>query len=197
MTDSQLQQIIDFCRPYYDATGRWHGWDHIAAVQKLAGAIADAEFPDTNRRCLMAAATIHDMGRTVKDEGHAEESGRIAEPFLQSIGVSEDEIRIIIDAVVHHDVKNIERSKTIEARIVYDADKIEILSSYGFLRVAFWLVEERKMGLGEAVRFLDEYCERFEATLYSDFAKKLIAKDRTLIHELLTNFNAYEKKWRS
>src|SRR5689334_6219396 len=126
MTDKQLKQIIAFCKPYYKATGRWHAWNHITAVQRLSCAIAEAEFPEVDKRIVTAAATIHDMGRIIRDEGHAEQSGKLAKPFLQAIGLPQATIDTVLDAVVHHDVKKIEQAKTVEARIVFDADKIEI-----------------------------------------------------------------------
>jgi 5'-deoxynucleotidase YfbR-like HD superfamily hydrolase len=196
MTGKQLDQITEFCKPYYHGTGRWHGWDHITGVRKLATAIAQKEFPKTNLRCIQAAATIHDMGRIVRDEGHAEESGRIAKPFLKIIQIPENEAAIILDAVVHHDVKKIDQAKSVEARIVFDADKIEILSVYGFSRVWYWLVEERHMELGEALRFLWDYCSGFKSKLHSDFAKEVIAEDFELLSDLVKRFDTYETAWR-
>jgi len=196
MTGTQLKQIIAFCKPYYKATGRWHAWNHIHAVRKIACAIADAEFPQADKRIITAAATIHDMGRIIRDEGHAEESGKLAEPFLLAIGLPRQEVDAVLDAVVHHDVKKIDQAKTVEARIVFDADKVEILSAYGFMRVAFWLVEERKMELGEAVNFLWDYCGGFRQKLFSDFAKKTVEKDFELLEKLVGTFNAYERQWR-
>lgn len=192
MTESQLDQIMDFCKPYYTKTGRWHAWDHVTAVQKHACAIAKAEFPEVDTKILIAAATIHDMGRIIKDEGHAEQSGVIAKPFLETLGITKQEISTILDAVTHHDVKKIKQAQTLEARIVYDADKIEILSTYGFMRVAFWLVEEREMELGKAVNFLWEYCENFHATLYSTYAKQFIKEDMKLLSKMVDRFNEYE-----
>lgn len=197
MTEQQLKQITEFCKPYYHATGRWHAWDHITAVRRLSTAIAEKEFPGANLLCIQAAATIHDMGRIIRDEGHAEESGRIAEPFLKAINVPKRERDIILDAVTHHDVKKIEQSHTIEARIVFDADKIEILSVYGFSRVWYWLVEERHMELGEALYFLWDYCSKFKGKLYSSYAKETTQRDYDYIAELVDRFKAYEHTWRA
>ena len=196
MTGKQLNQIIAFCKPYYKATGRWHAWNHIQAVQRLSCAIAEAEFPQVDKKIITAAATIHDMGRIIRDEGHAEQSGKLAKPFLDAINLPKEDRDTILDAVVHHDVKKIEQAKTVEARIVFDADKIEILSTYGFMRVAFWLVEERKMELGHAVNFLWEYCGRFKSKLYSNYAKKVVEKDLVILEDLVKTFNAYEVQWR-
>lgn len=196
MTDAQVKAIVDFCKPYYKRTGRWHAWDHITAVQRHSLAIAEAEFPNANKKVLQAAATIHDMGRIVKDEGHAEESGRIAEPFLKKIKIPTEEIALILDAVTHHDVKKIEQSTSLEARIVFDADKIEILSVYGFMRVAFWLVEEREMELGAAVSFLWDYCANFKSKLYSNYAQQFIKNEYKLLEDLIKYFNVYEQTWR-
>ncbi|GEM_PF-2843166 len=197
MKNKELIQIIAFCKPYYQKTGKWHGWDHITGVRNHAKNIASTEFPDTNISCVDAAAIIHDIGRAVRDEGHAEESGRIIEPFLKSIKISSTERTIILDAVVHHDVKKILKSKTVEARIMYDADKIEILTVYGFMRVCYWLVEERDMEIGKAVNFLWSYCQKFEATLYSDYAKHIIHDEMKLLKEMIGKFNTYKDTYRA
>jgi HD superfamily phosphodiesterase len=196
MTEKQLEQITDYCKPFYEGTGRWHAWDHITAVRKLAEKIAKEEFPKANLQCVQAAATAHDMGRVIRDEHHAEESGRIIAPLLTALKLPADERDIILDAITHHDVKKIEQAKTVEARIVFDADKIEILSVYGFTRVWYWLVEERHMELGEALRFLWDYCQGFKEKLYSGYAKRMVENDFKRIAELVDRFNDYESTWR-
>ena len=197
MKASDLEKIEQFCRPYYYGTGRWHAWDHAQAIKKLSLDIAVKEVKEADRLIVQAAGVIHDIGRIIKDEGHAEESGRIVEPFLRSMELSELDVEKIIDAVVHHDVNEIDKSKYIEARVVFDADKIEILSVYGFWRVAYWLVEERRMELGEAIRFLDEYCAKFRSKLHSSHAKAIADKEYPLVQRMIKLFNAHEQKWRA
>lgn len=197
MTDLQLEQLTEICKPYYKGTGKWHAWDHVCAVRKFAQHIAETEFPDANIKCVIAAATIHDIGRVVRDEGHAEESGKIILPILKALAVDPKEVDIILDAVTNHDVKKIDQAKTTEARIVFDADKIEILSVYGFTRVWYWLIEERNMEIGEALRFLSEYCDRFKDKLHSTYAKKLVSDEFPTIITMREKFYAYEAEWRS
>ncbi len=192
MTQRQLQEIIDFCQPCYRKTGRWHGWDHISAVYKLATDIAKKEFPQANLKCLQAAVFIHDIGRTVQDEGHPKTSVMIIEPFLKKIKVPSEDISIILEAVTNHDGKKINQAKSVEARILFDADKIEILTIYGFTRTWFWLVEERQMELDEALHLLWDYYADFRARLYSKFAKTMIERDYKLLTELVQQFDEYQ-----
>lgn len=195
MTQRQLSQIVAFSKPYYKATGAFHAWDHIVRVQRLALKIAEQEFPQANKLTLKAAATLHDVGRIIKDDGHPLESGKIAKPFLQTIGLSKDEIENLLDAFIYHEVGEIDKAKTLEARIVFDADKIDILSTYGFMRVWYWLMEERKMPLSKALHFLWDYCERFYSKLYSKYAKNLVKNDLKVIRELIKRFDSYEQTW--
>lgn len=195
MTKKQLEQIIEFAKPFYRKSGRWHAWDHIIRVQRLSLAIAKAEFPKADKNVLVAAATLHDIGRISTDDGHARESGRIAEPFLRSIGLPEEEIQHVLDAFIHHEVQTIHEAKSLEARIVFDADKIDILSTYGFMRVAFWLIEERQMSLDRSMNFLWKYCELFQNNLYSKYAKKLVRNDMKLISQYVSKFNDYSHTW--
>lgn len=195
MNAKQLKQIISFSKPYYKTTGRWHSWDHILRVQKISIAIADKEFPGADKNILIAAATLHDIGRANKDDGHAMESGKIAKSFLSTIGLSKNEIQHLLDAFIYHEVDSIGRAKSLEARIVFDADKVDILSSYGFLRVVSWLIDERQMALSDAVNFLWEYYDKFYKNLYSQTAKDLIEKEMKLLDSFVTRFNEYDHKW--
>jgi HD superfamily phosphodiesterase len=196
VNSDDLSKIRNFCKPFYSGTGKWHAWNHAEAVEKLAIKIATSEFPEADLNVVRAASIAHDMGRIVRDEGHAEESARILKPFLDEIDIDDEIKDKILDAVASHDVNKIEAAKHLEARIVYDADKIEILSVYGFMRVWFWLIEERKMEISEAVQFLEKYCKKFKSTLYSNFAKDFVEQQYPLIEKMLKEFYAYEKKWR-
>lgn len=194
MTNQQLAQIKAFSKPFYRKTGKFHGWDHIKEVAKHALHLSK-EYPQTNLNVLLSACFLHDIGRSIKDKNHARESTRIATPFLLKIKVDQQDIDAITHAILCHEYKEITSAKTIEARILFDADKLEILSVHGFLRTAFWLVEERNMEFSHAVNFLWSYSKKtFENYLFSQRAKDIVSPEMDVLTQLVNRFNTWSKR---
>lgn len=191
MTSEQLSQIIKFTKPFYKKVGIYHDWNHVIAVRKNAMRISK-RYQSINRKVLESACYLHDIGRSVKDEGHPQESFRLAKPFLNKISVKESELEVIQDAILSHDISAVLSAKTLEARILFDADKLEILSVYGFIRVLLFLVNERGMGVDSSVNFLWDYAESVEEKyLYTKQAKQLIRQDMEILKRMIQRY----KNW--
>lgn len=169
MNKQQLAQVINFVKPYYldKKAGKFHDWRHIRMVLHAAEKLSLGQV-GVNINLLRVACYVHDIGRVVSDETHPIESMKIATPFLLKIGLSKSEVDIIGDSVLNHGIEKILSSKTVEAKILFDADKLQIVSLYGFIRVWGWLVEERGMDIDKAMTFLQDYahkaCKKFLQT---------------------------------
>lgn len=188
MTQLQLAQIKKFSREFYPEKDQFHGFDHALMVKKYALRFAK-NYPKVNRKALEAACYLHDIGRSMKDEGHPEESAKLAKPFLEKINLTREEIGVIIDAVINHDKSKILNAITTEARLLFDADKVLILTVFGFIRVSFFLVEERRMKMKNAIKFLWQYAEEVrEKYIYTDEAKAVIDKDLGTVEEMVKRF---------
>lgn len=194
MTTQQLQNIQKFCLPFYTKTGKFHAWDHIELVHDWAVKLADS-YPKANLLALRAAAYIHDIGRSIKDEGHPDQSVLLAHQFLVDEGISEEEIKLIEEAVSHHDKAKIKQANSIEAKLLFDADKLQIVTVNGFVRCWMWLVDERSMGLAKAGTFLLEYVKDVNANyLFSAEAKKIAQSEIKLIEDVVHKFTSWETK---
>lgn len=188
MTDDQLNQIKKFSQKYYSDTDHYHNWNHILLTRHYAFRLAEGN-SQINKKTLEAACYLHDIGRSVKDEGHPAESAKIAQPFLKEIGLSEEEIERLLDAFSYHEVEKIDQAKTVEAEVLFDADKIQILSVAGFIGVAFFLVEKRQMPLSEAIAFLWTYSQKIRANyLHSDAAREIVDKELVAIKRIAESF---------
>ena len=190
MNKTQLGQIKAFAQPLCEKTGRFHAWDHIERVESNALSLAK-HYPSCDLLILQAACYLHDIGRTVQDDGHPEESAKIAEPFLKEIGLTDDEIFAITHAVRSHDIDKIEEAQTIEAKLLFDADKIEILSVFGFGRTWTWLVEERVMDPTDALELLDRFMTKVYTThIQTPEAKKQLNADVEFVQEFIKRYRA-------
>src|SRR5579859_1901764 len=146
MTKKQLDQIKNFSLKYYKKTDQFHDERHPRLTTIYAMELAK-DYPNVNLYVLEAACYLHDIGRIRADETHPKEGVKMAKPFLKKLGISKKEAEAILHAVAVHAAEDIHKAKTIEAKLLFDADKIQILSVYGFLRVTFFLIAQRKMDM--------------------------------------------------
>lgn len=189
MTKTQLQQIKDFCQPLYAKTGRYHAWDHIELVKKWALHLA-GQYPEVNREVLEAACYVHDIGRTKQDDGHPEISAEMITPLLIKINLDQAESQLLLEAVACHDKSKIRSATSIEAKLLFDADKLQINSMYGFLRCAFWLAEERQMEMSQALHFLYTYVvDLNENFMQTPEGKKVAEAEFPLIKKMMAQFD--------
>jgi HD superfamily phosphodiesterase len=193
MNNKQLNLIRDFCKKYYEGVSDYHDWNHILLVIKSSHLLSK-EFRKINKNTLIASCYIHDIGRKYKDEGHPQKSIQIAKPFLKKIGVNEEDIAIIIDSVGNHDKDRILSARTVEAKILFDADKLQILSVFGFLRVSYWLTAERHMGMNQVVDFLWKYINEVkEKYIQTKTAKKIVDSEYKKIKAIVESFKTWQK----
>jgi uncharacterized protein len=114
-----------------------HGWEHVYRVHKLALHIAEQEGADPFIVAL--AALMHDLGRSVQGstgQHHADISAMLASELLSAQGVPTDTREAILHAIAAHSFSRGIEARTIEARVVRDADRLDSLGAIGILRWA-------------------------------------------------------------
>ncbi|MBN1263430.1 MAG: HD domain-containing protein [Candidatus Pacebacteria bacterium] len=193
MNKKQLQQIEELARVFYKKTGNYHDWGHVLAVKKHILNLL-REIDRANENLLLAACYLHDIGRSVKDEGHPAESVRLASPLLKKVGLSKAETDIILDAIEFHTAPEICQAKTLEAKILFEADKLEILSVAGFLRTLLFVIEERKMSLSAGLDFLWSYAREVQKKyLWTERAKSVAKREMKVLGQVYI----FYKRWQS
>ena len=121
-----------------------HDMEHIMRVYGMAMKIAKTE-KNVDHEILKAAALLHDIARSKEDDDktgktcHAKESARMSKPILEKLGFSEDKIKKIQHCILTHRYKTNNRPKTIEAKILFDADKLESLGALVMVRAGMWM----------------------------------------------------------
>jgi uncharacterized protein len=115
-----------------------HGWDHAERVWNLCRHIGDAEGADLE--ILRPAAYLHDIGRPdEKASGgevcHATAGAARARVILQENGYDGDQIDRIVHCIASHRFRrNGEQPATLEARVLFDADKLDAIGAVGIGR---------------------------------------------------------------
>lgn len=119
-----------------------HDWDHTLRVLKLAHRIADKETRPVDLLILDLAVYLHDIARQKEDESggeidHAHEGVELARRVLQKEGYSEFVIKRVCECIQTHRFRKEKREiqpQTVEAEILYDADKLDCIGAIGVAR---------------------------------------------------------------
>ena len=125
-----------------DGASPAHDINHVMRVYNLCLELASYEL-DVDMDALKTAALLHDIARTKEDKhGHthllsvdhaalgAEMSGKI----LKELGYPEEKIEHIKHCIAAHRFRGGNTAKTIEAKILSDADKLDVLGATGIAR---------------------------------------------------------------
>lgn len=118
-----------------------HDKEHIYRVLYTALDIAQTE-PGADLDILAAACLLHDIGRGAqfKDPAlcHAEAGSKMAYTFLLELGWDEPRAAHVRDCVLTHRFRTDRRPATLEAKIVFDADKLDVIGAIGVARTLFY-----------------------------------------------------------
>ncbi len=116
-----------------------HNFEHVECVVRLAKRIGKIE--GANLRIVVPAAYFHDVnpgGRSSKFSYTTRDSAKEAEIFLKRIGFSLDEIKQVKEAIISASFTMHEKGvlpKTLEAKVVRDADFLDAMGARGIARV--------------------------------------------------------------
>lgn len=173
-----------------------HDAEHIYRVLSMANRLADCTEAPLNRDVLTAACLLHDTGRVEQFQDpkvcHAEAGSLKAYRFLLELGWSEDEAAHVRDCVLTHRFRNNRRPQSMEAKLLFDADKLDVSGAMGIARTLCYAGEigaalysrdengQLLPGSEEGPNtFLQEYkhkLERIGDGLYTDAAREIAAR---------------------
>lgn len=131
--DEHIQRDPRILKVYLEARRRYakavlfhHNFTHVMRDLHRALLIA-AEEGSVNYGILIPSVLLHDIGFCTPDFkklGHDVAGARLAAEILKNLGYSQDECNAVGHCIHAHKGKA-ERPRTIEARILYDADVLE------------------------------------------------------------------------
>jgi uncharacterized protein len=124
------------CKMFEKAKGS-HDWDHTLRVYGLCERIGKAEKADME--VVKIAAYLHDIGRSVQDQSagkvcHAAEGAKLTREIVGQLPLSDFQKDNIIHCVRSHRFRGNHEPKTIEAKVLFDADKLDSIGAVGVAR---------------------------------------------------------------
>lgn len=161
-----------------------HDREHVYRVLFHALEIAKTE-SHVDYDVLIAACLLHDIGRKEQFENpalcHAQVGSEKAYRFLTEQGFAEDYAQRVRDCIRTHRFRSGNPPESIEAKILFDADKLDVTGAIGIARTLIYkgivceplysLLPDGRVADGEAdsaPSFLQEYKYKLEK-LYENF----------------------------
>ncbi len=142
---------IDTARSWYPSSDPVHGFDHILRVYHLAERIAAREGADLE--IIRAACLLHDASGDLNDNSnhnearhdHQYSSAEFARQVLSSEDWPADRIEAVAHCIRSHRFRdNREPPQTLEAQVLFDADKLDAIGAIGVARAVAYAAGDRQ-----------------------------------------------------
>lgn len=154
-----------------------HDKEHIYRVLNVALEIAEGETA-VNYDVLIAACLLHDIARQEQYDNsnidHAEFGAQKAYDFLTKNGFATEFSQHVADCIKTHRFRGSNIPRSIEAKILFDADKIDATGTLGIARTLFYngIVGEPLYSLDSERNVLDGSNDT-ESSFFQEYKFKL------------------------
>ena len=138
---------IEDAQSWYPVNDHVHGFDHVLRVFHMVERLSLAENADIE--IVRAAALLHDAQGSETEGGdmgrlnHHYTSAEFARQVLETEGWPEDRIQKVLHCIRAHRFRDqSEQPQTIEAQVLFDADKLDAIGAIGVARALAYSVVE-------------------------------------------------------
>lgn len=172
---------IEEARGYYARAEAVHDFDHVLRVLALGERIGAAEGADMD--VVRTAILLHDTHRVIEDTrggNHAQMAAAHARKILAGRGAPPDFVEAVAHAIHAHRFRNDVTPQTLEARVVFDADKLDAIGAVGVARAfSYGGLNGQRLWVDEVPADYDGFVLGDEHTPRHEFQYKLSKiKDR-------------------
>ena len=121
LTKAQMDKIKRFASIPYKKQDQTHGLEHMHRTVKLGIYLARKE--KANLQVVRLGAMLHQY-----------HNSKAVENFLKKIKVDRKLAKQIAHCVAPGDIKKRHKPRTIEAKVVFDADTLQVVGPFGIIR---------------------------------------------------------------
>jgi uncharacterized protein len=166
-----------------------HRMDHIRRVMRNAKTIAQS-YPDADPEILALGVLLHDVEQPYHDKAnHVSRSMDVARRVMREAGVATPTVDRVVQVIYEHSSEHIEERQpsSIEARILFDADKLDGVGASGILRVVSLFAQAGKRR-SEAIPWYRHKIEVASANMQTPEGRALAAPKLKLVEAFLADY---------
>ncbi len=199
-----MMLTLDQARNWYQDADLIHDFEHVERVYRMAERLAESVGADLE--IVRAAALLHDAEGSASGAetrtSHHNQSAEFAGEILSQAGWPADRIAAVQHCIRAHRFRSDgESPETLEARVLFDADKLDVLGAIGVARVIGYaaingqpfyaepsprFMESGEKEPGEPHSAFHEYLfklRKIKDLLYTQEARSLAAERDTYLRE--------------
>ncbi len=169
--------LYSFVKNKLSGSGGCHDFDHTLRVMANAGKLLSS-CPEANREVVLLAALLHDIARPEETAGkgslcHARVGAQQAEKLLRENGFPEEIAQAVSAAIRTHRFRGKDEPESLEADIIFDADKLDSLGAVGIGRAFIFAGHENARLHNTEDEALNSEAYSKEDTAYREYLVKL------------------------
>jgi len=181
LTKNQIKKIEKFALNYYKTLDETHGIEHAKRTIKLAEYLAKKE--KANLQIVRLGALLHQF-----------HDGKIVKRFLRKIKVDDKISKKLAEIAECSWAKKLEmKAKSLEAKVVWDADKLQVFGPFGVIREISCNAGPRKKTFREALKHTRWITGKIYSFLQTKTAKNLAKKSHQFILKFWKIFDKWDK----
>jgi uncharacterized protein len=191
---------LEQARGWYPHRDGVHGFDHIERVYHLCEKIGPAEGAQMD--ILLTAALMHDASGSHpvngNRSGHHIQSAQFARKKLGGSGWAEEMIQAVEHCIRAHRYRKGERAESTEAKVLFDADKLDVIGAIGVTRALAYAFQ---VGTPAYVQPSKQFLQTWEKTegephsAYHEYLFKLSKIEEILFTATAKNLAAHRQEF--
>ena len=134
---NELLYIKKYVKRIYAKNDPAHDFEHIMRVYKNAEKICKTE--KSNKKLVLISVLLHDIIKKSETDKRTKSSSALSASksikILEKLKFSDNDISIVSEAIRNHSFTKNKISKSIEGRILQDADRLDAIGAIGIARV--------------------------------------------------------------
>src|SRR5574340_1245851 len=182
MTKLEFRKLKEHVRKRLEKNDVAHDFENIMRVLKNATMLAIKE--KANVKIITAAVLLHDIISYPKSDPRSKnspvESAQEARIILKKYNFSQDQIDIVSDAIRDHSFSRGITPKTLEGKILQDADRLDALGAIGIARTFSVSGAEKRPFYNTNDPFCSKRTPDDKSWTLDHFYKKLLLLEKTM-----------------
>ncbi len=180
ITEEQIEKIERFCVEFYKKLDFAHNVEHMNRTLKIAEFIAKKENAD--REIVRLGAMVHQFHNNLDE----------LQDFLSDL--EPETAKILIKCAEFRPFKDtVDKDVSIEAKVVSDADALQVLGPQGLIREIACNIKARDKSLDKSVQDAREIESQFYKALQTETAKKIIREPHELMEKFWKSYDDWDK----